>query len=117
MIKYTALQTFPTDIVYIIGKKKFKKYFKKLGIDNTIEKGAVCSSLYVEGFHTIVIGSKKPKNAISAKALWVHELSHAVTCILEAHGIDDDETRSYLLQFLYSDSIPMIDKYYKDKYE
>ena len=74
-------------------------------------------TLFMEngGEHDVNIGIdvkglvKKGVGYKRIKALLVHELSHAVTDIMRFHGFDCDEFRSYLLGYIYEQSVGLID--------
>jgi len=105
------LQTIPSNVIFTIGKKAHDKVLKKLGIGDTLETSGVTYSLLLKDeVHTVLIAVSVKADILSEKALIVHEISHAVTHIMDEHGFRCDEFRSYLCQYLYID----IMKFYEE---
>jgi len=106
-------------ITFCYNEKTYKKYLKKeFNLKNQyIQFGAVCTEIEHKTTHkwALVIGIKENKDIYVYKALLVHELSHAVTKLMLYSNIDDDEYRSYTLQWLYLEIIPFLDNLLKDK--
>lgn len=102
----------PNEEIYTIAMNKFK------GLDNsfyTINRGAVTTVLTrPESGLNLIIGIKTFDNIYEAKALIVHELSHAVTEIMNYYGFICDEFRSYCLQSMYIDVMSYYDKYLEE---
>ena len=116
MIHKLTIDMLPTvNIVFIYGKKKYERYLQNYGIKMTMT--AEVTELTNSSGQDLVIGTRKLKDPVRLKAMIVHEISHAVTFIMERHGINDDEFRSYAMQYIYKEIIGELDKVLIAKYE
>lgn len=106
-------------ITFCYTNKAYTKYIKKFHkLDNEyIEYGGVCIRLERDntGKSHIVIGVNKYDDIYVLKAMLVHEFSHCVTMLMEYSKINDDEYRSYTLQWLYLEIMPFLDSLLKAK--
>lgn len=109
----------PCDVYFCYGKKSYNNnmdYYREEGFKiNDVSSDAVCTFLrdHKEGISKIYISIpkfKKGTDIYSYKSLAVHELSHAVSFIMEEFGFKCDEFRSYLLQKLYIDAMVYLDE-------
>ena len=99
-------------IVFCYGTKAYSKYIRKrFGVDEKIEWSG-CSLEFVDGYE-IVVGVRKYKDIYALRALIVHELSHAVSQLMEYYNFNCDELTSYTLQWLYKDTMIFIDEQIK----
>ena len=104
-------------IYFCYTNKAYEKLLKKrfeLKNEN-IEFGGCCTVLEKKGSVTIVIGLKEYNAIYALKAMLVHEISHAVTKLMKELSIEDDEFRSYTLQWLYLEIMPFLDKALADE--
>lgn len=101
-------------ITFCLTDKSYSKYLmKEHNIkDCHIEFGGCCTTLTMDRDNKlhIVIGIKYIENVYSLKAMLVHELNHATTKLMNFSMIEDDEYRSYTLQWLYLEIVPFLDK-------
>lgn len=101
-----------TRIVFCYGQEAYKKYAKKVfKLDMEIPYIAVSTELTLNetGELAIIIGVKELENIYTLKSAIIHELSHAVSQLMEYFGFVCDELRSYTLQYLYLEVMPFID--------
>lgn len=61
----------------------------------------------------IVVFREKDITKVSMKTA-VHELYHAMRKICESHGVEDEETEAYLLEYLFSQFLTAQDNYRKN---
>lgn len=112
------LKIIEPEIIFCPNQELFEKQMKRYkGMKEnfyTLNSDAVTTIMTADGLR-IVIGIKDFNNIYEAKALIVHELSHAVTEIMSYYGFICDEFRSYTLQSLYIDVMPYYDSYLKSK--
>jgi len=115
-IKIFKTGLIPTKFVFTYGVKAYSKYLKsELDTEDEINS-AGCTSVYLDnttGVHSIVIAvvkSRRFENDLAFKSIIMHEISHATTYAMERMRIKDDEFRSYLLQWLYKEIMPFIEK-------
>ncbi len=102
------------DITFCYGVKAYSKAMKNItGSSDSIKRGTgICVKLEKGNDTQYVVSVCKPtktRDITSVKALWVHELSHLTTYIMEDANIKDDEFRSRMIQYLYEIVIPWID--------
>ena len=113
VLEYQLTQT---QITFCYGHKTYKKVLKSMYKlpKETIQCDGTCTSIENKvGKVEYVIGIKKFENIYELKALLVHEISHCVSQIMSDFGLEDDEVRSYSLQWLYSNIIPYLDNLIK----
>ena len=90
-----SLPQFNAEVIVYRNNKAYKRACTKLGIDSSYDNDGVC---------TIITNNQKPNEyrlwliTTDNLGLIVHELSHAVTLIMEQYGLKCDEFRSYTLQ-------------------
>ena len=100
-------------IAFCYGEKAYSKYLKKVYlINNELDTSATCLELTHNTFgFSLVLGVKyfKNINIYEIKALIVHEISHAVSFIMEYYNFNCDEFRSYTFQWLYIEIMPFLD--------
>lgn len=79
----------------------------KLGHTRELNAKGRCTTFAQDGEHYIVaaIDPNSCIDKITLNSVLVHELSHAVSEIMNYHGFTCDEFRSYTLQFLYINCI------------
>ena len=105
------LQTIPSNVFFTIGVKAHDKFFKKIGMKETLDtSGATYSIIDGVEVHTILIAISVKEDILVEKGLIVHEINHAVSYIMLEHGFKCDEFRSYLFQYLYMDIIKFYDE-------
>lgn len=115
-IKKIKIAMLGTNLILTYGRQNYTKYFKDTyGIDKTFEKGGVNTTLEGEDLNgkiifENVIGLTESDDILGVKGMLVHELNHTVTSIMKQYDIEDDEFRSYLLQYLYLKSVKFLDK-------
>lgn len=97
-----------------IYEKEMEKYKNLENYFYTLNTDATTTILKRDNLN-IIIGIKERHNIYEAKALIVHELSHAVTEVMNHYGFICDEFRSYTLQSMYLDVIPYYDNYLESK--
>ncbi len=109
-MKKINLQFIPTEILFIIGKEKHNKFMDKRKLDSYMKEDGRCTSIIhnLKG-HRVVICVEPHESIYETKALIVHEISHCVTMIFDEHGFKDDELRSYLMQYIYSECVRYFD--------
>lgn len=111
----------PVTIHIFLSNKGFNKKAKSLwGADDSITYSG--ATLYSDFDHNnIIIGVdvdtlvKDGQDLSGTIGLLVHEYSHAITIIFDKLGFNDDELRSYLLQFICTESIGKITTEYNTK--
>lgn len=111
----TKIDLFGTPVIVCFGAKAFKKVIKKEhGIKDGTELldslGKYVSLVHTDYPLTLVIGIEDTPNMLDIERTLVHELSHAVTQIMEYFGVVCNETRSYMLDYLYGVSIEWLRK-------
>ena len=100
-----------TRITFCYGAKAYKKYIKEnFNVDSEIEWCGRSAELTNKEKYEIVVGVRKYKDIYALKGLIVHELSHTVSQLMEHFNFNDDELRSYTLQYLYQEIMPFIDE-------
>ncbi len=100
-----------TKITLIVGKKKAKKYVKReYNVNVELETEGSCLELVDGGRQDVIVVLGKSSNVVGQKGLLVHEISHAVSFIMEWYEIRCDEFRSYAVQYLYGEMIDKIDE-------
>ncbi len=107
-----------SDIYVTLTKKKYEKTLQKhFNVYEEMVSMGRTTILEKNGMMDLVVGIQVERisNIVEAKGLLVHELSHVVTEIMNHHGFNCDEFRSYCLQKLYIESVTMIDEYYANK--
>ena len=103
-------QSTGTRIVFCYGAKAYAKYIKaQFGVDEKIEWCGVSIELTKVDEYAIVIGIRKYKDVYALKGLLIHELSHTVSQLMEYYNFKCDEFRSYTLQWLYQEIMPLLD--------
>jgi len=104
-------------ITFCYNEKTFKKYCKKIlkAKNHFMDSGGVCETWETDGKVSYVVGMKAIDDIYSYKALLVHELNHVVTNLMKFSKIEDDEYRSYTLQWLYLEIMPFLDNLLRDK--
>lgn len=103
-----------TDIVVCYGKKSYAKAMKHLTGEThkLLDPGVMTTTrMNDSGKLGIVIGLQKRTDIYALKGTLVHELSHAVSAIMEEHGMVDDEVRSYMLQWMYMETVQELDEW------
>lgn len=106
-----VFQVTGTKITFCYGMKAYNRYFKEnFTVDNKIEWGGCSTEVTNKDKYEIVIGVRKYKDVYALKGLIVHELSHAVSQLMEYFNFNCDELRSYTLQYLYQEIIPFVDQ-------
>lgn len=99
------------EVELVLSKKQLKKTIKKHGIsfnlDDYVSLDGVC---LFEGEKILVYVDGKQDRARRLRIL-VHELSHATTAIMDARDIRCDETRSYLLDYMFNEFLEYIESY------
>lgn len=101
-----------SDIVFIYGAKDYTKYMrKKYDMKCEVEYGGLTTIMTKGDEHGIVIVVRNLPNILQVKGLVVHELSHAVTEVMDYYGFKCDEFRSYLLQSFYQTVMQQLDKW------
>ena len=111
----TQIDLFGTPVIVCLGAKAFKRVIKK---EHGVKDGTEIldsAGKYVALEHpdyplTLVIGIDSTQDLLGVERTLVHELSHAVTQIMEYFGVVCDETRSYMLDYLYGASIEWLRK-------
>lgn len=99
-----------TEIAFCYGDKALRKYYaEQTGMEEYLEHLGTTFILTRDKDFRLIIGVKKSLDIYSLKSTVVHELSHAVTEIMNYFGFDCDEFRSYTLQWLYVEIIPFLD--------
>ena len=111
----TQIDLFGTPVIVCFGAKAFKRVIKKEhGVKDGTELldsiGKYVTLTHPDSPLTLVIGIKDIPNMLEIERTLVHELSHAVTQIMEYFGVVCDETRSYMLDYLYGASIEWLRK-------
>jgi hypothetical protein len=114
-VKKITIDITNTPIYLAIGEKEFEDIQKKHSKSELITIGGggkMLSIHYTEdnSLSFILIGLNSNLDVYEMKALLVHELSHAVTTYFLNYGFNDDELRSYLLQYLYLQFVKYIDQ-------
>ena len=110
MIVNIGLNMLDADVHFVYGHKKYRKFVKKTyGVDSDIPFSGATLMLTDKGSFNIVVGVKKIKNIVQLKGIIIHELSHAVSELMNHYGLVDDEFRSYLLQYMYQEVIVELD--------
>jgi len=109
--KKVNIQLVDVDVVMFLSRDDYHKYLHKKGVyDVEMHSDGVCTSLAKGTKFKLVIGIEVGKHKpLEIKGLIVHELSHAITLLFKEYGFNDDELRSYLLQFLYIEFIGWVD--------
>jgi hypothetical protein len=102
------------EVIFCYGNEAYNQVIKNMtGEDHHhIVKDGVSSTFTKGRENKYVIGCiKKPDNIslLNYKGLIVHEISHCVTSIITDTGIDNDEFRSTILQYLYCKIINFVD--------
>lgn len=106
-----------TKIVFCYGAKAYRKYIKEnFGIDSKIVWCGCSAELTNKEKYEIVVGVRKYKDIYALKALIVHELNHTVTQLMEYFNFNCDELRSYTLQYLYQEIMPLLDDILREDY-
>jgi hypothetical protein len=109
------VQLVDVDVIVCYGMKKlckiaFKEYGDKITKDELSKYAGVCNTLELKGGGIVcLIGLDKGQSSNEIERIIVHELSHCVSDIMSEYGLECDETRSYMLDRLYSDVM----KWYK----
>lgn len=109
-----------TDIYICYGNEDYQKIQKKLNIGNKIELvsngyASEITDVDTNALNCYLVGiNDNTNNFYWIKSTIVHELSHIVTYIMNRHGFNDDEFRSYLLGYLYEKTMIWIDKVLSD---
>lgn len=98
------------NIVFIHSKKRYKKYTKKHNINQVMETSGMTTVITRYDNISFILSICKFDNIYAAKALIVHEISHIVTEIMAYFNFNCDETRSYLIQYIYQMIMPHYDK-------
>ena len=111
----TQIDLFGAPVVICFGAKAFKKVVKKeYGVKDGTEildsAGKYVALEHPEHPLTLVIGIDSTQDLLGIERTLVHELSHVVTQIMEYFGVVCDETRSYMLDYLYGASIEWLRK-------
>ena len=110
MIYEMMIDMLNTKIALVVGKKKAIKYVKKqYGIALELDSDGSCIEFTDDGKQDILVVLKKSDNIVGQKGLLVHEISHAVSFMMDWYNIRCDEFRSYAVQYLYSEMIREID--------
>lgn len=93
-----------TPIYFCYGRKSYNKAVKKyFELEDSIsETGTGISTMYrFKGVTSIIIGVSKIKSEKYFRRTVIHELSYAVSQIMDNYDIKCDEFRSYALEWLY----------------
>lgn len=109
-IKEIELGFVPSDITFVYGRKNYYKLLKKLRVDVPLDGSGVAISLETNQGHLVLVGMEEIPDTYVEKSIIVHEISHAVSLIMETHGFECDEFRSYLLQHIYLQIMPFYDE-------
>lgn len=103
------------------GKKAFKSELKEVqGVEGELTHFGLTSvhKNHKSGSLSIVIGIGKLKNFKNRRdmeSILVHELSHAVTEIMNEYHLECDELRSYAIQGFYYEAMLFLDNIIKEK--
>ncbi len=103
------VQLVDVDVIVCYGMKKLRKiaskeYGDKITKDELSNYVGVCTTLDLKGGGIVsLIGLAKGQSSKETERIIVHELSHCVSDIMSEYGLECDETRSYMLDRLYSD--------------
>ena len=99
-----------TKITFCYGNKAYSKYMKEqFNEDDFISGHGRCTTAVSSTEFRLVIGVRKIKDIYSLKSMVIHELSHAVTELMDEYNFNCDEFRSYTLQWLYCEIMPSLD--------
>ena len=108
------LDFIPSKVVFVMGEENHNAYIDKhkIGSDWHMTNDGLATDLWNEKHGHIVMISvtSKSYDAYQMKGLIVHEIVHTVDFICRRHGIDDDEARAYLAQYLYVKIMKYYDK-------
>ena len=104
------------DIKFIlaIGDDSYSKYMKKkFGMEKTIEFVGQCTKMDFHGDlkYLIIAIPDIHVDVRSVKATLVHEITHAVTWVMDEYNFTDTELRSSLTQWLYFEVMLVYDKH------
>ncbi len=118
MIYEMNIDMLNTKIVLVVGRKKAKEYAKKqYGVKLRLDTEGSCVEIVDEGKHDILVVLGKSRNIVGQKGLLVHEISHAVSFIMDWYNVECDEFRSYAVQYLYGEMISEIDEMHMKRIE
>lgn len=97
-----------TPIYFCYGEETYNKriYKEDKDIELGLKSKGVCW-LLKNG--SICIGVKDTGTILDLHCTVVHELSHAVTFLIDTYGFEGDEFRSYCLALLYRKAIDFLD--------
>ena len=105
------INMFDVVVVFTYGKKSYAKYLKNhYNLDKELKHAGVTVELQSDRLYDIVIGIRKCKNIDDLRHVMVHEISHVTTYIMNHYGIECDEFRAYLTQYLYKKGQDFIEK-------
>lgn len=105
------LDIFQTKLTVCFNKDSFDNTLKSMyGSEKEFGSG-ITLTLEKDNLVEYMIGIKDNSDIRSVKSLIVHEITHVVSNILNVTGIEDDETRAYLTQYIYVVVIKAYDKY------
>ena len=118
MIHKMKIDMLNTNIVLVVGKNKAKKYAKKeYDVELELNTEGSCIEIVDDGKHDILVVLGKSRDIIGQKGLLVHEISHAISFIMDWYNIECDEFRSYAVQYLYGEMVRKIDKMHGKRIE
>lgn len=109
-----------TDIYICYGNEDYLKKCKKENFYNPplLSGGIAIELIYQDNqslnCYVVGLSDNNHSDIYQLKGTIVHELSHIVTYIMNRHGFNDDEFRSYLLGYLYEKTMIWIDKVLSD---
>jgi hypothetical protein len=105
----------PSTVLFIYGFENHAKFLKKNKVEVTEDVSKLAGfveELEAEEGHVLLVVVDSDDLGVL-----VHELSHAVTAIMEHYGFDCDEFRSYLLESLFVGLMPFYEMVQKDGIE
>lgn len=109
-----TVQLTGTPITICRTRKAYDKHMRKHKLDPSdyteLCIGVVTELEHPDGGYQIVVGLAEDDDPLELACTVVHELSHVVTAIMTRCGMVCDETRSYMLEWLYMETIQWLFK-------